>query len=106
MFAYIKEVSDLRLDLVYPVLIDALTCHIFVIDECCADILRHAVHGFQTVQAVAERVETGHNILMFFQSFDIPQNIEHLGIQQSAVAVIFDLYINMGVAERAHQTFI
>ncbi len=96
----------LRQDLVDPFLVDALACHIFVIDEGGADILRHAVHGFQTIQAVAERVETGHNILMLFQSLDVPQNIEHPGIQQSAVAVISDLHINMGVAERTHQTFI
>ncbi len=103
---HINEVSDLRLDLVDTVLIDVLACHIFVIDEGGADILRHAVHSFQTVQAVAERIETGHNILILFQCLDVPQNIEHLGIHQSSVAVIFDLYVNMGVTERTHQTFI
>ena len=30
---YIKEISDLRDDLVDPILVDTLACHIFVIDE-------------------------------------------------------------------------
>ena len=106
MLVRIHEVSDLRHDLVDPVLVDALTCHIFIIDEGSADILRHAVSGFQTVQAVAERIQTSHNILMFFQSLDVPKDVEHLCIKQSAVAVVFDLNIYMRIAERTHHTFI